>query len=85
MPIFLTEKEYFGFVDYAIFSVQLNFTDMHENGMNLSNKIKNEELEKTSGVLLNVLLTAQPMNRKHNTVYTGADWLEKTQPNAASH
>ena len=37
----------------------------------LSKSLKNGEFNKTNGVLLNVLLTAQPMNRKHNTVYTG--------------
>lgn len=45
----------------------------HPLNLGVMKKCKNEELEKTSGVLLNVLLTAQPMNRKHNTVYTGAD------------
>ena len=42
MPIFTETTAYYGMMDYAIFSVQLNFTEMNGNGRLLLSKVKIE-------------------------------------------
>ena len=43
IPIFIEENDnFFGLMDYAILSIQLNFTNIHMEGIELLSKIQKE-------------------------------------------